>query len=81
VLGLAVEPGTPTILGLLNLDPLLLVSCRAGFTNGFGEDLVRIPLPPGLAPGLSVTFQGIVADPGHPAGATLTNPERIVLIP
>jgi hypothetical protein len=85
-IGLPQEPGIPAPYGLENLTSwFFLFDGFAGspnaFTDGFGEDTESILVPSTLSPGVSVAFQGFVLDATNPFGGTVTNPERVVLVP
>ncbi|MCC7172672.1 MAG: VCBS repeat-containing protein [Planctomycetes bacterium] len=87
-LGVGQSPGSPSAAGLFHLSatgPLLtLVSGFGGFgptTNAVGEALLPVALPQSAITGVPITLQGAVGAPSSAAGAVLTNPETIVLVP
>lgn len=80
--GVPFEPGTPTPVGLLNLTfPIFFLMDGLGgnpsaVTDARGQDLERFVLPLGLPIGFTVGLQAVVAPV-----LTLSNPERIVVVP
>lgn len=77
--GPLLDPGAATNYGVLNLNPLFVLGSGALDTRG--EALVGATVPLSLTPGLTFGLQAWVADPGHPAGGSFTNPEAILLVP
>lgn len=78
MLGSPLEPGASTPFGLLNLgNPAELTGVLA--TDAHGEALRSFPIPAALPPGLGFALQAVVADPGHPQGLRLSNPESVVI--
>jgi hypothetical protein len=80
--GVPFEPGVPTPVGILNLTfPLFFIldglgGNPAAVTDARGQDLERFVLPPGLPIGFTIGLQAAVAPV-----FSLTNPERIVVVP
>ena len=77
--GPLLDPGVATGYGVLNLNPLFVLG--SGALDSDGEALVGAPVPLSLTPGLTFGLQAWVADPGHPAGGSFTNPEAVLLVP
>lgn len=88
LLGIGQQAGVPTSAGLFHLSvaaPIVtLVSGFAGFgpmTNAAGEALLMATLPAAAITGVPITLQAAVGSPASAAGAVLTNPETVVLVP
>jgi hypothetical protein len=77
--GIARAPGLPVAFGTFNLDPAVLVVLPGGVTDAFGEAMLALPIPVGVAPDSMLALQAGVVDPAHAAGVALTNPEVAIV--